>query len=265
MSAVCEASRNLVAVGARPVGVTNCLNFGNPDKPEVFWQLRESVAGLAAACEALGVPVVSGNVSLYNDSGGVSVNPTAVIGMVGVIDDVERHCSAGFTHDGDVIALVGALRAELGGSEYQAVFTGVNVGPRPELDMALELRVQRFVLEAVRAGLLRSVHDCAAGGLAVALAECCLLGGRGARIGLDTLAPRTQSAQEEAGILFGECQSRFVVSFPREHLVRLQEMAVGGEVPFHGLGSTGGDRIQVTNSIDIALGSARDAYERALA
>ncbi|HKR98761.1 MAG TPA: AIR synthase related protein, partial [Candidatus Dormibacteraeota bacterium] len=262
--AVCEAARNVVATGGEPLAVTNCLNFGNPDKPEIYWQLQESVAGIAEACKALGVPIVSGNVSLYNDSSGRSIDPTAVIGMVGLLEDVTRHCRPGFSVDNDLIALIGPVRAELGGSEYQRLATGRNEGERPRLDLELELRVQRYVLEAIRAGLLRSAHDCAEGGLGVALAECSVIGGRGARVGIDELAQHPGSGQWEAGILFGECQSRFIVSFAREHLMELNEMAVRRDVPFRGLGSTGGDRILITGSIDIGLRQAEEAYDQAL-
>ncbi len=263
--AVCEAARNVVATGAEPIALTNCLNLGNPDKPEIFWQLQEAVAGITEACDALEVPVVSGNVSLYNDTAGRSIDPTVVIGMVGLIEDVERHCRPAFREDNDLIALIGPLLPELGGSEYQRLAVGVNAGPRPSLDLGMERRVQRLVLEAVRRGLLRSAHDCSEGGLAVALAECCILGGRGARVGVDELGSHPESAEWEAGILFGECQSRFVVSFAREHLMHLHEMAVRSEVPFRGLGATGGDRITVTGSIDMRVNDARQAYEGALA
>ena len=263
--AVCEAARNVVATGAEPIAVTNCLNFGNPEKPEVFWQLQEAVAGLSEACRALGVPVVSGNVSLYNDTAGRSIDPTIVVGMVGLLDDVQRHCHSGFAADNDLIALIGPLDPGLGGSEYQRLALGVNAGPRPALDLRVEKGVQRYVLEAIRSKLLRSAHDCAEGGFAVALAECCLMGDRGARVGIDELGQHPESAEWEAGILFGECQSRFIVSFAREHLMQLHEMAVSHDVAFHGLGSTGGDRIIITGSVDIRMSQAREAYERALA
>jgi phosphoribosylformylglycinamidine synthase subunit PurL len=265
MIAVCEAARNVVAAGARPLALTNCLNFGNPDKAEVFWQLQEAVAGIRDSCEALGIPVVSGNVSLYNDSDGRSIDPTVVIGMVGLLADVRVHCTPAFRHDRDFIALVGVNRAELGGSEYQRLAWGVNSGPRPSLDLSLEHKVQRFVLGAVQSGLLHSAHDCAEGGLAVALAECCILGGRGARIALDELRSASRDPAAEAGILFGECQSRFLVSFPQEHLIELQGMALREDVAFQGLGSTGGDRIQITGVLHVRLDSARDAFEQALA
>jgi phosphoribosylformylglycinamidine synthase len=264
MIAVCEAARNVVAAGARPLALTNCLNFGNPEKPDVFWQLSEAVAGVAESCEALAIPVVSGNVSLYNESDGRSVDPTVVIGMVGLLDDVRRHCTVGFAQDRDLIALVGVCLPELGGSEYQRLATGRNAGPRPSLELELERRVQRFVLRAAETGLLRSAHDCAEGGFAVALAECCIAGGRGARVGLDELHTYSGDPARAAGILFGECQSRFVVSFSQEHLIQLQEMALREDVPFQGLGSAGGGRIVITDVLEIGLDEAREASERAL-
>src|SRR6185312_9746718 len=166
--AVAEAARNVVAVGAEPLAVTNCLNFGNPEKPEVFWQLSQAIDGIAAACEALQTPVVSGNVSLYNDTTGVSIDPTPVIGMVGRIEDVNRRLAAAFPADGLAVFLVGPVDAELGGSEYQRLAHGTAEGPPPRLDLDLERRVQQAMREAAQRGLLRSLHDCAEGGLAVA-------------------------------------------------------------------------------------------------
>ncbi|MDQ6855938.1 MAG: AIR synthase-related protein, partial [Candidatus Dormibacteraeota bacterium] len=263
--AVCEAARNVVAAGARPLAVTNCLNFGNPEKPEVFWQLREAIDGIAEVCRALEVPVVSGNVSLYNDTNGVSIDPTAVIGMVGLLEDVSRRVGATFVGDGDVVGLVGPMGAELGGSEYQRLASGVNEGPRPELDLNLERRVQAFVLEGATAGLLRSCHDVSDGGLAVALAESCLLGGRGADIVIDALPDPRSAESRAAGILFGESQSRFLISFATEAVMPLQELAGRHQVPLVSLGTTGGDRLRVNGAFEVDLNQAREAYETALA
>jgi phosphoribosylformylglycinamidine synthase II len=262
--AVCESARNVVATGAIPVGVTNCLNFGNPEKPEISWQLQEAVEGVREACDALQVPVVSGNVSLYNDTTGISIDPTVVIGMVGVLDDVGRRCSAALQQDNDLMALVGPVAAELGGSEFQRLVSGDNTGPRPALDLALEARVQHFVSDAIAGGLLHSAHDCAEGGLAVAIAESCLLGGRGARAGIDEIDAQRQDSVLAAGILFGESQSRFVISFAREALVQLHELAGRYAVPLRGLGSVGGERIVITGVIDLPLDDARRAYDGAL-
>jgi phosphoribosylformylglycinamidine synthase II len=262
--AVCEAARNVVATGATPLAVTNCLNFGNPEKPEVFWQLRESIEGIAEACEGLGIPVVSGNVSLYNDTNGVSIDPTAVIGMVGHLADVERRVSAGFGADGDMVALIGPVTAELGGTEYQRLFSGVNEGPRPVLDLDLERRVQALMVEAAGTGLLRSCHDVSDGGIAVALAESCILGNRGAAAILDELADTPADGSRGAGILFGEGQSRFLISFAKEATMPLQELAGRHQVPLAGLGMTGGNRIRVDGAFDVTLDQAREAYESAL-
>jgi len=263
--AVCEAARNVVATGATPLAVTNCLNFGNPEKPEVFWQLQEAIEGIAEACRALDTPVVSGNVSLYNDSNGISIDPTAVIGMVGHIADVEKRVGAGFAADADEMTLVGPLTAELGGSEYQRLAHGINSGPRPELDLGFERRVQQFVFEAIDAGLVRSCHDLSDGGLAVALAECCILGERGASLWIEDVTRADSADSKVAGILFGEGQSRFLISHAKEASISLQELAGRHQVPLERLGSTGGQSIRVDGAFEIALSDARAAYESALA
>jgi phosphoribosylformylglycinamidine synthase II len=262
--AVCEAARNLVATGAEPLGVTNCLNFGNPEKPEVFWQLSEAVEGIAEACEALGVPVVSGNVSLYNDTSGVSIDPTPVIGMVGRLTDVARRLGAALVAAGHEVSLVGPLEATLGASEYQRLATGTLAGPPPALDLDLERRAQAAVLEAAGAGLLASAHDCAEGGLAVALAECCLAGGLGARCALDDAVTGRGLASEAAAILFGEGQSRFLVSHSTEAAVQLRALMDRHQVPFQRLGVVEGDRICIDPFLDVPLDRARAAHEGAL-
>jgi phosphoribosylformylglycinamidine synthase len=264
MIAVCEAARNVVATGAQPAAITNCLNFANPEHADVWWDLHDAIDGISEACRGLGIPVVSGNVSLYNDTGGTGIDPTVVIGMVGVLDDVTRRCTAGFRDEGDLVALIGPIEAELGGSEYQRLADGVNTGAPPHLDVDLERRVQAFVLEAIAAGLLHSAHDCAEGGIAVALAESCLLGDIGTWVGIDELGTGEGLINGEAGILFGESQSRFVISFAREALVRLHELAGRHSVPFRGLGSVGGERVCVTGCIDVSLADVRQVYEGAL-
>jgi phosphoribosylformylglycinamidine synthase II len=260
--AVCEAARNVVAVGARPVALTNCLNFGNPEKPEVFWELGEAVEGMREACLALDVPVVSGNVSLYNDTEGVSIAPTLVIGMVGLLDDLEHRSGAAFVGDGDAILLLGPVGMDLGGSEYQRLAHGVNAGPRPALDLAVERHVQAAALEAIAAGLVRSAHDLAEGGLGVALAECCILGRRGARIGrrfLSLAGPIVRIA-----LLFGESQSRFLLSALPAHVPALRELARRHDVEIRQLGTTGGDRLLVDDLCDVALSELERAHAEAL-
>ncbi|MGH7686558.1 MAG: phosphoribosylformylglycinamidine synthase subunit PurL [Candidatus Dormibacteria bacterium] len=262
--AVCEAARNVVATGARPVAATNCLNFGDPEKPEVYWQLTEGVRGLGEACAALQLPIVSGNVSLYNEAEGTAIDPTVVVGVVGRLADVAKRCAIAFVHEDDLIGLVGPMASELGGSELQRIVAGVNVGPRPALDLDLERRVQQLILDAIDRGLLRSAHDCAEGGMLIALSECCLAGDIGMRVGIDTVEQRPLIDGEAAGILFGESQSRFVVSFAREALVQLHELSAQWEVPFHGLGAVGGRSLVVTGVLDVPLREARAAYEGAL-
>jgi phosphoribosylformylglycinamidine synthase II len=262
--AVCEAARNVSATGATPIALTNCLNFGNPERPAVYAQLRSAIEGIAEACRALAVPVVSGNVSLYNDTGGQGIDPTVVIGMVGLLDDVEKRCTAGFRNDGDVIVLAGPPGSSLDASEYQHLAGGTDTGQTPVVDLGLEARVLAFVREAIAAGHVQSAHDIAEGGLAVALAESCLLGGRGALVKIDDLRAGSASRSQEAGILFGESQSRFLISVAREALVQLHELASRSGVPLGDLGSVGGDRLRVSGVLDISLTDIRHAYEGAL-
>ncbi|MFL5565530.1 MAG: phosphoribosylformylglycinamidine synthase subunit PurL, partial [Gemmatimonadaceae bacterium] len=172
--AVAEAARNVACTGARPLAITNCLNFGNPTRPEVFYQLKEAVAGMGEACRALGTPVTGGNVSLYNESQSGAVYPTPVIGMIGLIDDLSHITRATFQQDGDAILLLGDIGGELGGSEYLASSHGRVIGAPPRCDVDLERKVIDALLDAIRAGVVSSAHDCSDGGLAVALAECCI-------------------------------------------------------------------------------------------
>jgi phosphoribosylformylglycinamidine synthase len=259
--AVAEAARNLVATGARPLAVTDCLNFGNPERPEVYWQLEQAVAGIAAACRALGVPVVSGNVSLYNESElGGSIDPTPVIGMVGLLEDHGRRLQAGFPADGDFVLLVGRTGDDLGGSEYLRVLHGRTGGRPPALDLDRELAAQALVLEAAAAGLPSSAHDLSEGGLLVALAECCLLGGRGVRCG--TLAPDRGASLEAA--FFGESQGRFLLGVPPRSVPALQQLAREHRVELTLLGLTGGDTIEFDDQLRVPLSQLRDVWEAAL-
>ncbi|MGI6611496.1 MAG: phosphoribosylformylglycinamidine synthase subunit PurL [Limnochordia bacterium] len=237
--AVAEAARNVVCVGAQPLGITDGLNFGNPEKPEAFSQLRRAVEGISAACRALDIPVTGGNVSLYNETDGQAIYPTPIIGMLGLLEDAQRHLQAGWQQEGHVIALVGDTKAELGGSEYLAVVYGLEGGQLPQLDLNLEKRVQAAVLTAAEEGLLASAHDCSEGGLAVSLAECCILSGKGATIDL------VQDLRPDA-VLFGESPSRIVLSLPERHLSRLQEIASQHAVPCEALGRVGGNSLTIT-------------------
>ena len=174
--AVAEACRNVVAAGATPLGATNCLNFGNPERPEVMGQLVRAIAGIREACIALDVPITGGNVSLYNETEGRAIYPTPILGVVGLLEDADRVLTSWFKEEGDVVYLLGDTQADLGGSELLQVVHGIAAGRPPRLDLAEEKRLHALVLEAAAAGWLRSAHDCSDGGLAVALAECAFRG-----------------------------------------------------------------------------------------
>ena len=208
--AVAEAARNVACVGARPMAITNCLNFGNPKKPEVFFQFREAVYGMADACRVLGTPVTGGNVSFYNENPQGAVYPTPVIGMVGLIDDVRHATRATFAKEGDAIVLLGDNTAELGGSEYLSWIHGVVAGAPPACDLDAEKRLIDALLAAIRGALVASAHDCAEGGLAVALAECCI--GRQAHAKGAQVDLTAWSSLPLRALLFGEAQGRVVVS-----------------------------------------------------
>jgi phosphoribosylformylglycinamidine synthase len=255
--AVAEACRNLACVGAEPVALTDGLNFGNPETATVQYQLRESIEGMRQAADALGTPVVSGNASLYNESRGKAIYPTPIIGALGLLDDVSKHCSMPFKRAGDAIVLLGSASgwddvAGLAGSEYAAVFHGVAAG-QPVIDLDLESRVQAVCRDAVRAGLLSSAHDCSEGGLAVAVAESAVTGKLGAT--LTAPLPRRWDAA-----LFGESQSRIVVSLPEESLGALERMAAQRNVPLTRLGTVGGDTLDMGGA-SVPLSAAADAWE----
>ena len=238
--AVAEACRNLACVGARPIGVTNCLNFGNPEKPEVMWQFEQVVDGMAEACRAFDIPVTGGNVSFYNDTEGLSIYPTPVLGVVGLIEDIRKAVSPGFKGPGDAVLLVGENKEGLGGTEFLRVAHGLETGTPPQIDLELEKRVQEYCLSAIEAGLVRSAHDLSEGGLAVGLAECAFHGrGRtGCSVSLeDAIRPDT--------LLFGEAQSRILLTCRPKNLARLEEMAKEQGVPVKAIGRTGGALIAV--------------------
>ena len=258
--AVAEAARNLVATGARPLAVTDCLNFGNPDRPEVYWQLQEAVAGISEACCSLGLPVVSGNVSLYNESAGGAIHPTPVIGMVGLLSDHRARLDAALRDDGDFVLLVGETGNDLGGSEYMKVVHGEVGGRPPALDLTRERAAHEFVLDAAASALLRSAHDVAEGGMLVALAECCLLGGRGVRCG--TLRPDGEVRVDAA--FFGESQGRFIVSARSRAVPEIQALARRHAVELRLLGLVEGDAIEFDGQLRAPLADLREAWEGAL-
>jgi phosphoribosylformylglycinamidine synthase subunit PurL len=228
--AVAEAARNLVCSGARPLAVTDCLNFGNPEKPEVFYQFVESVQGLAEACRALGTPVVSGNVSFYNETDGQDIFPTPVVGMVGVVDDLAHLTTPALKAPGDLLLVLGAAPVTLGAGEYAAMRAGRALGPVPPLDLAAEARVLDLALEGIRVGWVRAAHDVSDGGLAVALAEMCIAGSHGAELAWD-IAGRPDLA------LFGEGGGRIVLEVPAAARERVEARAAEAGVAALWLGA----------------------------
>jgi len=244
--AVAECARNLVCVGAEPIAVTDCLNFGSPERPEILWQFAEAVEGISEACRALETPVVSGNVSFYNETNGVAILPTPTIGMVGQLRRAADRVGAAFLRDGDVIALVGeSTDGCLGGSEYAFVRGWPVSGPAPALDLDRERAVQRTVLDAAHEGILSSAHDCSEGGLAVCLAESCVAGQLGARVSIPGGLP------EHRG-LFGEDPSRIVVSLAAGNLSKLVEIARNAGAAVAEIGRIEGDRL-VIDGVDVAV------------
>jgi phosphoribosylformylglycinamidine synthase len=257
--AVAEAARNVAVTGARPLAITNCLNFGSPERPEIMWQFAEAVRGMGDACRALGTPVVSGNVSFYNETAGEgAIPPTPTIGMLGLLDDVERAVPAAFQGAGDAIVLLGESREELGASEYLAVRRGLERGAPPALDLEQERRLHGLLAAAASGGLLRSAHDAAEGGLAVALAECAIRSGIGLEVRLPDPGMRLEA------LLFGETASRVVASCRAADRGALLALCEEHRVPARPIGATGGERVRIEPGVDVALREAHDVWSRTL-
>jgi phosphoribosylformylglycinamidine synthase len=241
VEAVLECARNLACVGAEPLGLTNCLNFGNPEKPHIAWQLTRAVEGLRDACLALGVPVVGGNVSLYNEGGGGPIYPTPIVGMVGSLPDPDRVPRIGFAEPGHAVALVGPFEPALAGSELEKL-RGALASSLPAVALGAQAAALAALREAVREGGLATVHDVSEGGLAVALAECCIEGGLGASV-----------AGGDEAALFGEGPGGVVIAGPREAV----EAVPGARV----IGSTGGDALEIDAALSVPVAELRIAYE----
>ena len=268
--AVAECARNLVCSGAEPIGVTDCLNFGNPERPDVMWQFVLAVEGLKDACEALNVPIVSGNVSLYNETNGLSIYPTPMIGMVGLIDHVNQAMTQWFKAPGDTIILLGVTREDLGGTEYLKVLHHREQGSPPLLNLDNEKAVQDCTVQLIRKGLIQSAHDCSDGGLAVALAECCV---SGPQRKLGAVVQLQLGRLRRDALLFGESQSRVVVSVKPEQVHQVLETAQGMGVQAARLGEVGGDRLVIImtdrepspgTKIDLDLGIVFDHWAHSL-
>ena len=240
--AVVEAARNLVCSGAEPIGLTDCLNFGNPERPDIMWQFVLAIEGLKDACEHFKIPIVSGNVSFYNETNGLSIYPTPMLGMVGLIDEADRAMTQWFRDEGDAIVLLGKTREDLGGSEYLKVLQHREQGSPPFLSLDIEKALQDFALKVIHEGLVQSAHDCSDGGLAVALAECCVSGPRAAqgavvKLGLGSL--------RRDALLFGESQSRIIFSTRPTAVESILSRAAEAGVPAAQIGTVGGGRLVI--------------------
>ena len=240
--AVAEACRNVVCSGAKPIGLSNCLNFGNPEKPEIMWQFQQAVEGMGDACRFFDIPVVSGNVSLYNETKGEAIYPTPTIAVVGLIEDQNRIMTQGFKKSGDQIALIGFTMEELGGTEYLKIMFDRSEGKPPVLDRKHEKQVQDFCWELIQKGFISSAHDCSEGGLAIAVAESCFSYG-GQTLGA-TLT--LESTLRNDTLLFGETQSRIIISFPEERINEIEDLAMAFPVDFSLIGKVGGSNFTVT-------------------
>ena len=265
-AAVAEAARNLACVGATPLAITDNLNFGNPHRPEVYYQMQQAVQGIGDACRALNTPVTGGNVSLYNqyveEGRTVAIHPTPTIGMVGVLPDIEKRATLGLKGAGQVLYLLGKLGDSIGASQYLETVHGLEAGRIPPLDLGLEQRVIDGVLALIRAGLTDTAHDAAEGGLSVTLAEMAMAGNIGLNVEL-----RTDARADAA--LFGEAHSRVVVALDEAQLAEAEAMLSGLHVPFTRLGQTGGERVTIKLpsqqvELSVNLSEAKTAYEGAL-
>jgi phosphoribosylformylglycinamidine synthase len=267
--AVAEAARNVACAGGLPIGATNCLNFGNPERPEIMWQFAEAVAGIGEACRALDAPITGGNVSLYNETDGRAILPTPVIGVVGVIEDAASVVMRAFPGAGLDVVLFGESFAELGGSEYLKTLHGVIRGVPPALDLERERALQRLLVDLASRRLVRSAHDCAEGGLAVALAECCCeANGLGVEVAIGSVAPAA-GVDRLAGTLFGESASRVLVSVAPDRTAAVLEAARAAGVPAVKVGRTGGRTIRISVdgqvTIDLAVSEAEARWSASLA
>jgi len=265
--AVAEAARNVACAGGQPIGATNCPNFGNPERPEIMWQFARAVEGIGAACRALDIPVTGGNVSFYNETDGKAILPTPVLGVVGLIEDAARVVRRAFLGEGDAIVLLGETRDELGGSEYLKVVHGVVRGVPPWLDLEREAALQRLLVRGVSRGLIRSAHDCAEGGLAVTLAECCF----DTNLGADVAIPAVEadaSGFSDVATLFGESASRVILSIDASRTAELQTLAAEASVPATVIGHVGGQRIRVAvagrSVVDESLAEAERLWSDAI-
>jgi len=256
--AVAESARNVTCSGGRPAAITNCLNFGNPYKPEMYWNFSEAVAGMGEACSVFDTPVTGGNVSFYNEDQITkrAVYPTPTIGMLGIIDDVDHIMTQYFKDDGDIILLVGQTREELGGSEYLKLIHGKICGDAPALDLEFEKKSQDAIRNLITSGLLKSCHDLSDGGFAIALAECCI-SDPNSPIGCSV---RVESDLRPDILLFAESQSRYIISCHEDQLHKIKSVLEYSGIPFQQIGTVGGDRFKIEGLIDLGLDQLSRSY-----
>lgn len=256
MIAVCESARNVVCTGAVPLAITNCLNFGDPYNPEMYYQFVECVRGMGDACRFLGTPVTGGNVSFYNLSKDYAVFPTPTIGMVGLIEDISKMMTSYFKNENDDIYVIGKDLHEIGGSEYLSRIHKTVKGDTPQLSLSNEKNLHEFVLKAVNNGLIKSAHDISDGGLAVALAECCIMGNRkslGCEIFISTVARKDF-------VLFSESQSRIIISAGIENKHKILDLAEKNDLYIESIGKTGGSMLRINNFIELEIDNIKDSY-----
>jgi phosphoribosylformylglycinamidine synthase len=259
--AVAEAARNVVCSGAKPMAITNCLNFGNPYKPEVYWTFKEALAGMGDACRIFNTPVTGGNVSFYNENPDMAVFPTPVIGMLGLIDDVKNHCmTPGFKNESDYIYYVGAQRKGLGGSEYLHEVHDLTTGDAPDIDLAFEANLQTSLLDAIHSQLVNAVHDLSDGGLAITLAEMSVFSKRGADVSVDELGDDMHE------VLYSEAQSGVVVTCKPEQQEAMEAHFTASDLPFVNLGTVGSkdDELKVDDLLSISPDEMFDIYDNVI-
>ncbi|MFA4967137.1 MAG: phosphoribosylformylglycinamidine synthase subunit PurL [Candidatus Margulisiibacteriota bacterium] len=258
--AVAEAARNLVCSGADPAAVTDCLNFGNPNKPDRYYYFKNCVEGIIDACKVFETAVISGNVSFYNESPKGAINPTPTIGMVGIIEKLEQRVTSFFKNEGDAVILLGETKEEIGGSEYLKVVHGQVRGDAPSLSLDAEKNLHSAMLEMVRAGMINSAHDCSEGGLAVALAECCI-GDKEKQLG--AAIAELNNIRPDA-LLFGESQSRIIISANEKNAAKIEATAKKHAVPFQIIGKVFGNNLKVMEHIGLPLAQLDKSWRNAI-
>jgi phosphoribosylformylglycinamidine synthase len=260
--AVAESARNLACSGALPLAITDCLNFGNPEKPEIMWQFKESIEGMKEACLKLNTPVVSGNVSFYNETEGESVYPTPTIGMVGLIKDLDKTVNQWFKSEGDLIAILGDTYDEIDGSEYQKLFNGNIAGMPPKIDLDQESNLIKTLIELANKSIINSAHDLSEGGIAVALAECCFSKNKnfGFIVNLDNINVKKLNIPV---LLFSESQSRCIVSINKNNLQKLKDITSENSINLKLIGVVGGNKMIIENILDLRVEDVYQQWDKA--